>query len=286
MKRQHQEVQTPSWQDMNPSILSKIFSFLGVEDQLFGPPFVCQSWLSATLDTLFQNSKLDLRLMDRLDDKNLRFRFTHLLKLAINLYHGWVSIYFPSKHRLGYFATLYIAERTPRITSVVLPPQVCANMIPIFISALYWKNLRLFQARMNPDLGFLVISQLVDCCKNITELRIHGTVVMEREVSCIIEGFPRIQILDLSECVSSCGALEIALDGRLGWLKELNLLHCKFMGDDGKDIREDYLKLKEFRNKVLEKASGFTSLKKLRHCLVKVCPDCRDHGSLDPENLP
>ncbi|PSS05842.1 F-box/LRR-repeat protein [Actinidia chinensis var. chinensis] len=173
----------------------------------------------------------------------------------------------------GYFATLYLAERTPKISRLVLSSQVCVNMVPIFTSLLYWRNLRAFRARMGPEMGILVILQLLDHCKSITELRLQGT-MMEREASCIVEGFPKLEKLDISESTLSCNALEIVLDGRLKCVKEISILHSKIIGDDGKDIREDYAKLKGFKNKVLERASGLKSLKKLMHCLVKTCPDC------------
>ncbi|KAI8006102.1 hypothetical protein LOK49_LG07G03104 [Camellia lanceoleosa] len=273
----NQKKHYPSWQDLNPYILSKIFSFLNLHDQLFGPAFVCHSWLSSTLHTLFQNSSLDLRLIDCLDEENQRLRFTHLLKLAINHYHGWHSIYFPTKHMFGYFATLYIAERTPNISCVVLSSKVNVNVVPIFVSILYWKNLRVFRAQIHKkDLGFLVVSQLADYCKSITELGLRGWTMMEREVTCIVEGFPRLEKLDLEESTLCGNALEILLDGRLKYVKEINILHCKFMGEDGKDIKGDFLKLKAFKNKVLEKACSVRSLKKLRHCLGQSCPHCKD----------
>ncbi|KAK2638894.1 hypothetical protein Ddye_026689 [Dipteronia dyeriana] len=63
-------------------------------DQLFGTPYVCRSWLSATLDTLFHNSELDLRRIDSLEGKIQRSRFTHLLRIAINRCdRNWVSIH-------------------------------------------------------------------------------------------------------------------------------------------------------------------------------------------------
>ncbi|GMP53033.1 hypothetical protein CsSME_00018633 [Camellia sinensis var. sinensis] len=278
-KQKQKQNQNPSWQDLNPFILSKIFSFLSPHDQLFGPPYVCHSWLSSTLHTIFKNSILDLRLIDTLDQENQRLRFTHLLKLALNHYHGWVSIQFPSKHKFGYFGTVYIAENTPNITSVALSSEASVNMAPIFISLLYWQKLKIFEARMSPDVGYLVISQLVDWCKNMTEIRLHGSVLMEREVSCLVDGLSGLKILDLCESTLSCSAIGIVLDGRLKCVKEINLLHCKFVDDKGEDARADYLVFKAFRDEVVEKASGIKSLKKFVHCLKGTCLHCKDKAS-------
>ncbi|KAI8552495.1 hypothetical protein RHMOL_Rhmol06G0271000 [Rhododendron molle] len=280
-KQKQKQKQSPSlWQDLNPFLLSKIFSFLDFNDQLFGAPFVCRSWLSSTVDTLFKNSSLDLRLIDTLEEENQRLRFTHLLKLALNQYHGWVSIYFPTKHLFGYFGTLYIAERTPSVSSVVLSSSGVCGDFAIFISLLYWKNLKVFRAPVGPENGFHLISQLADRCKKLKEIRLQGT-IMEKEVSSIVEGFPGLQILDFSESTLSSNALDIVFDGRLKFVKEINILHSKVIDDEGKDIREDYWRLNEVRNRMLEKAAGIKSLKKLSHCLVKNCPDCKD--SPNPE---
>ncbi|XAR56504.1 hypothetical protein NMG60_11037022 [Bertholletia excelsa] len=283
MKKKQKNNPSPPWQDLDPFILSKIFSFLPLPDLLFSPPFVCRTWLSATLDTLFPTSTLDLRQIDTLDCENQQLRFTHLLKLALAHYSNWVSVFFPSKHSFGYFATVYISERTPTIKSVILPSGVCLNMIPIFISVLYWKKIRVFRAKIHPEIGFLLISQLVDFCKEMVELGLCGT-LMEREISCLVEGFERIEVLDLSGSTLSCNGVEILLDGRLKWVKEISILHCKILGSDGKDIKEDYVKLKEFRDRVLERASGLRRLKSFLHCLVKNCPDCKEISSIEDTN--
>lgn len=258
---------------MNPFLLSKIFSFLSVNDQLFVVPYVCHSWLLSILETLFKNLTLDLRLIDTLDQENQRLRYIRLLKLALNHCQGWVSIYFPTKHLFGYFGTLFVAERTPDVSSVVFTNSGVCGDLTIFVSLLYWKNLKVFRAPVGPVNGCHLISQLADSCKKLKEIRLKGT-IMQKEASSIVEAFPRIEILDFSESTLSVDALEILFDGRLKFLKEINILHCKVNGDDGKDIRKDYLKLNEVRDKMLEKASGITRLKKLRHCLVKYCPDC------------
>ncbi|KAK9268751.1 hypothetical protein L1049_000512 [Liquidambar formosana] len=270
MKKQ----QNPPWEDLNPFLLSKIFSHLPIHDQLFGPPFVCHSWLSATLETLFHNSILDLRLIDSLDDENQLSRFYHLLTLAINHHQDWVSIYFPNEQVFGYFATLYIAEQTPTISSVVLPSDSCSNALPIYMSLLYWRNLRVFRARLDQSAWLSVLSQLADFCENIVELGIHGD-IEEKEVAYVVECFPRLEVLDFSESTLCGNALGVVLDGRLKRLKELNILHCLIMGEDGEYVSADeYAKSKAFKNEVLQKASGLRSLKKFRYCCDKSCTYC------------
>lgn len=269
----------PSWQDLDPFLLSNIFSFLSLHDQLFGPPFVCHSWLSASLDILFHNSILDLRAIDELDEESQRLRYAHLLKLTINRYHGWVSITFPQKHIFKYFATTFIAERTPKISCVFLPCDGCFDVFPIFVSVIYWKNLKVFHATFGENVGApLFLSQLGDYCKNIVELGVHGK-FKEREImSCLVKGFPLLKVLDLSRSTLACDAfLATVLDGkRLKCIKEINVLHCIFLGDDGKDVREDYLKMKDFKKEMLKKVAKLNGLKKFMHCdLAKsTCQDC------------
>ncbi|GMY31936.1 F-box/LRR-repeat protein At3g48880-like [Fagus crenata] len=257
----------PPWRDFNPFILSHVFSFLPLHDQLFAAPWVCHAWLSATLDTLFHNSILDLTLIDELEDEIQRLRFTHLLRLAINRYHGWVSIYLPKKYMLGYFGMVYIAEKTPRISSAIMPRDVGLCALPVYISLPYWKNLRVFRARLNPNEGLNVISQLADYCKNIVELGFHGEIT-EKEVSCTIQGFPQLRILDISESTLCHKALSMLLDGKLRWLRELNILHCSIVGDDGKDITHptSHKVSMKFNREMQEKASQLRSIKFL-HCL-------------------
>ncbi|KAL7218307.1 hypothetical protein ACSBR2_011554 [Camellia fascicularis] len=278
-KKKQKQKQNPSWQDLNPFLISKIFSFLSPHDQLFGPPYVCHSWFSATLHNLFKNSNLDLRLIDTLGRKKQRLRFTHLLKLAINHYHGWVSIQFPSKHKFGYFGTVYIAENTPNITSVALSSEASVNMVPIFVSLLYWQKLKIFEAQISPNVGCFVISQLADWCKNMTEIRLHGSVLMEREMTCLVDGLSGLKILDVCESTLSCAALGIMLDGRLKCVREINILHCKFVGNNGEDARADYLEFRVFRDDMLEKVCGMKGLKKFVHCLEGTCLHCKNRSS-------
>ncbi|GMY28293.1 F-box/LRR-repeat protein At3g48880 [Fagus crenata] len=257
----------PPWADFNPFILSHVFSFLPLHDQLFVSPFVCHSWLSATLDTLFRNSILDLTLIDELDDEIQRLRFTRLLRLAINRYPGWVSIHLPKKHILGYFGMVYIAEKTPNISTVIMPCDVALHALPVYVSLPYWKSLKVFRARLNPNEGLHVISQLNDFCKNIVELGFHGKIT-EKEVSCTIEGFPRLKILDISESTLCHRALIMLLDGKMRCLRELNILHCSIVGDDGRDInhRKSHIVSTKFNREMQEKVSQLKSVKVI-HCL-------------------
>ncbi|XP_031253195.1 F-box/LRR-repeat protein At3g48880-like [Pistacia vera] len=275
-KRQKQR-QNPPWEDLNPFVLSMIFGCLSPQDLLFCPTYVCKAWLSATIFTLFRNSILDLRLIDDLEDEKQRSRFTHLLKLAIDHFQqDWVTIYFPSKYIFGYFATVYIAERTPNISCVFWPSDVSSRALPIYISLFYWKKLSVFHARLNPEEGFALLLQLAEFCKSLVELGVHGEVT-EREALCIIEGFPRLKLLDLSESTLSSKGLESLLDQRLKNLKELNILHCLILDDNDKDISEtDYCLLKAWRKQLLEKASKLKHLKKFMHCLESSCQECKD----------
>lgn len=243
----------PSWEDLNFSILSLIFSCLSLHEQLFLLPRVCHAWLSVTLDTLFKNSILDLRLLDKLDEEEQQLRFTHLLRLAINRFNGWVSIYFPRKHIFGYFATIYIAEKTPNVSCVVLPCDTISRVSLIHIPLLYWKQLKVFHARLSPDKGLHlhIISQLVICC-NISELGFHGKIT-EKEVLAIVEGFPKLRILDFSDSTLSSKALFMVLDGKLKYLYELNVLHCLIEDVDGKDIGADMDRSRDFKKEMLEK---------------------------------
>ncbi|CAK7350070.1 unnamed protein product [Dovyalis caffra] len=265
---------SPLWEDLNPCILSQIFSCLSLHEQLFLPPCVCHAWLSATLDTLFKNSVLDLRLIDKLD-KEQQLRFTYLLRTAINRYNGWVSIYFPSKYIFGYFAAIFIAEKTPDVSCVVLPCDTSSRVLPIYVQLLHWKKLKVFHARLCPDKGLHmhVISQLADCC-NIVELGFHGKTT-EKEVLGIIESLPKLRILDLSESTLSSKALLMVLDGKLKYLCELNVLHSLIKDADGKEIVADKDRLRDFKKELLEKA--FKSLK-LIHCLENSCKHCDDRS--------
>lgn len=266
----------PSWEDLNFSILSLIFSCLSLHEQMFLLPRVCHAWLSVTLDTLFKNSILDLRLLDKLDEEEQQLRFTHLLRLAINRFNGWVSIYFPRKHIFGYFATIYIAEKTPNVSCVVLPCDTISRVSSIYIPLLYWKQLKVFHARLSPDKGLHlhIISQLVICC-NISELGFHGKIT-EKEVLAIVEGFPKLRILDFSDSTLSSKALFMVLDGKLKYLYELNVLHCLIEDVDGKDIGADMDRSRDFKKEMLEKACTLRSLRKFMYCFGKSCEHCKD----------
>uniref|UniRef100_A0A7N2MBH0 F-box/LRR-repeat protein n=1 Tax=Quercus lobata TaxID=97700 RepID=A0A7N2MBH0_QUELO len=269
-KKNSSKLIIPPWGDFDPFLLSHILSFLPLHDQLFVTPYVSCAWLTATLDTLFHNSILDLVLIDELDDEIQRLRFTHLLRLAINRYHGWVSIYLPRKYMLSYFAMVYIAERTPMISSLIMPCDVALHAGLVHTSLLYWENLKVFKARLDSHEG-LLLQQLADSCKNIVELGVHGEIT-EKEVSSIIEGFPRLKILDISESTLCHKALNLLLDGKLRSLRELDILHCSIVGDDGKDITlptSQMLSMK-FNREIQEKASQLKSVK-FTHCLGIYC---------------
>ncbi|KAB5521277.1 hypothetical protein DKX38_025596 [Salix brachista] len=229
-----------------------------------------------TLDTLFKNSILDLRLIDRLDEEEQQLRFTYLLRLAIDRFNGWVSIYFPRKHIFGYFATIYIAEKTPNVSCVVLPCDTIFRVSPIYIPLLYWKQLKVFHARLCPDKGLHlhIISQVANCC-NISELGFHGNIT-EKEVLAIVEGLPKLRILDFSDSTLSSKALLMVLDGKLKYLYELNVLHCLIKDVDGKDIGAHMDRLRDFKKELLNKACNFKGLKKFIHCFGKSCEHCKD----------
>ncbi|KAM7503961.1 hypothetical protein LguiB_002865 [Lonicera macranthoides] len=278
-KKSKTKLNPPPWQELNIFLLSKIFTFLSPHDQLFITPYVCTSWLHATLHTLFPNSTLPLSPLDTLPQIQ-RPRFTHLLKLAVDRIDGWISISFPSKHPLPYLLAMHIAERTSNISSVFLPSYPSSSLCQAFLSLLYWKNLRVFRGptdKLPPSKGYLLLAQLVDHCKGVVDLGFHGE-VMEREVVSIVEGVPLIKVLDISGSRVWGKGLKVLLDGRLKFLRELNVMHCLFVGDDGDDdvINDDYEKMKGFKEEVFEKVSRLKGLKKFLHCFGKNCQQCKD----------
>ncbi|KAL9441122.1 hypothetical protein AB3S75_019737 [Citrus x aurantiifolia] len=284
---------SPPWQDLNPYLLSMIFARLSLQDQLSGPAYVCRAWLSAALFALFPNSVLDLSLIDKLRGRRQRLRFTLLLKQALDTYDGWVAIYFPSKFVFGYFATAYIAEKTPNVASLFLSSDLVAGSmaLPLCVSFMYWKKLRVFHSRViNPEEGFAVLTQLADFCGNLVELGVHGRIT-ERQVVCIVEGFPRLRVLDLSESCLYSTTLGILLERGSKYLKQLNILHCMILDDeDGKDIRDGhYCLVRKWRREMLGKAStNLKNLKMFMHCLemdIISCAKCRDVKSKYNKNL-
>ncbi|KAK1396989.1 hypothetical protein POM88_006852 [Heracleum sosnowskyi] len=260
------------WKDLNSCVLSKIFFHLSLQDQLFGAPFVCHSWLDASLHTIFNHPNLDLSSIQNLDDDHQHqlLRYTYLLKLAIKHCKNWVSLRLPSRKMPDFFTLMYVAENTPCISRVVLPSNASVDVYPLFMAVMYWKNLRAFHS---PFRGIQFAIQLMDYCKNIVELGLHGG-FSDRDVSCLVEGFPELKVLDLSNSTLSANALAIILDGRLKCIRDLNVLHSVFVDEEGKDLRENYAKLKAFKIKLLEKVSGSNSLKKFMHCLGKSCQQC------------
>lgn len=264
------------WKDLNSCVLSQIFSHLSLQDQLFGAPFVCHSWLDASLHTIFKHPNLDLSSIQNLDDDHPQhlLRYTYLLKLAIKHCKNWVSLRLPCRKMPDFYTLMYVAENTPSISRVLLPSDASVDVYPVFLAVMYWKNLRAFNA---PFRGIQFVIQLMDYCKNIVELGLHGG-FSDREVSCIVEGYPELKVLDLSNSSLSANALAIILDGRLKCIRNLNVLHCVFVDEEGKDIRENYAKSKAFRLKVLEKVSGSNSLNKFMHCLGKSCQHCTNRS--------
>ncbi|XP_074369255.1 F-box/LRR-repeat protein At3g48880-like [Apium graveolens] len=269
----------PQWKDLNPFLLCTIFSRLSLQDQLSCVPFVCHSWLSALLHTLFNHPNLDLSALENLDaNGELRerqlSRYTYLLKLAIKHCKNWVSVSLPSRNMLDFGSVMYVAERTPNISRVMVPCDDSVDVFSIFMAVMYWKNLRAIHA---PFRGFQFVFQLVDYCKNIEELGLHGR-FSERDVACIVAGFPGLKVLDLSSSTLPAVAMRILLDGRLRCIKELNLLHCQFLDLEGKYMRSNYVMFKEFRLQFLDKVSGIKSLKKFMHCMKvsmkKPCEQC------------
>uniref|UniRef100_A0A162A1W8 Receptor ligand binding region domain-containing protein n=1 Tax=Daucus carota subsp. sativus TaxID=79200 RepID=A0A162A1W8_DAUCS len=166
-----------------------------------------------------------------------------------------------------FYTLMFIAENTPCISRVTLPANSSVDVYPVFMAVMYWKNLRIFHA---PFRGIQFVSQLMDYCKKIVELGLHGE-FSERDVCCIVEGFPGLRALDLSNSTLSVNALAVILDGRLKCIRDLNVLHCVFLDEEGKDARENYAKMKLLRLKILEMVSGSKSLKKVMHCLGKSC---------------
>lgn len=273
----------PQWKDLDPFILSKIFSHMSLQDQLCGPPFVCHSWHSASLHSVFNHPNLDLSSIQNLDDHDEQIyqqnlaRYYYLLKLAIKHCKNWVSVCLPCRKMPDFYTLMFVAENTPNISRVVLPSDASIDVYPIFLAAMYWKNLRVFNS---PFRGFQMITQLVDYCNNIVELGLHGE-FSEKEVCCIVEGFPGLKVLDLSKSTLSANALSILLDGRLKCIKELNMLHCLFVDEDGKDMRDEYVKFKAFKFEIFEKISKMKSLKRFMHCLGKPCQQCLDRSLED-----
>ncbi|KAK1405109.1 F-box/LRR-repeat protein [Heracleum sosnowskyi] len=270
----------PQWKDLDPFILSKIFSHMSLQDQLCGPPFVCHSWLSASLHSVFNHPNLDLCSIQNLDDHDEQIyqqnlaRYHHLLKLAIKHCKNWVSVCLPCQKMPDFYTLMFVAENTPNISRVVLPCDASIDVYPIFMAVMYWKNLQIFDA---PFRGIQMITQLVDYCNNIVELGLHGE-FSEKEINCIVEGFPRLKVLDLSKSTLSANALSILLDGRLKCIKELNVLHCLFVDEDGKDMRDDYVKFKAFKFQIFENISR---IKRFMHCLGKSCQQCLDRSLED-----
>lgn len=273
----------PQWKDLNPFLLCNIFSHLTLQDQVSCVPFVCHSWLSALLHTVFNHPNLDFSSLENLDDQDAQLlrRYTYLLKLAIKHCKNWVSLSLPCRNMPDFSTLMYVAEHTPNISRVMVPCDTSADVYPIFMAVMYWKNLRAFHA---PFRGFQFVIQLVDYCKNIEELGLHGQ-FSEKDVSCIVEGFPGLKVLDLSNSTLPAVALRILFDGRLKCIKHLNVLHCQFLDEEGKDMRKDYVKFKVFRLEILEKASGIDSLKKFMHCMrirmKKPCEQCALVGLKD-----
>ncbi|WOH01241.1 hypothetical protein DCAR_0520623 [Daucus carota subsp. sativus] len=132
---------------------------------------------------------------------------------------------------------------------------------------MYRRNLRAFQG---PFRRSQFVVQLVDYCEKIEELGLHGQ-FSEKDVSCIVEGFPRLKVLDLSDSTLPAAVVCVVVDGRLKCIRDLNVVHCKFLDEDGKDMRNNYVKWNAFKLKILEKASGINTLKKFMHCFRERC---------------
>ena len=268
------KIKEAEWRDLNSCVLSQIFGLLSLQDQLFGAPFVCHSWLDASLHTIFKHPNLDLSCMQNLDDHQQLSRFIHLLKLAIKHCKNWVSLCLPPRKMPDFYTLMFIAENTPCISRVTLPANSSVDVYPVFMAVMYWKNLRVFHA---PFRGIQFVSQLMDYCKKIVELGLHGE-FSDRDVCCIVEGFPGLRALDLSNSTLSVNAVAVILDGRLKCIRDLNVLHCVFLDEEGKDVRENYAKMKLLRLKILEMVSGSKSLKKVMHCLGKSCEQCMNRS--------
>ncbi|XP_017245806.1 uncharacterized protein LOC108217488 [Daucus carota subsp. sativus] len=276
----------PQWKDLDPFLLCLIFSHLSLQDQLSCVPFVCHSWLSALLHTLFDHPNLDLTSLQDLDghDQQLQLRqlsrYFYLLRLAIKHCKNWVSLSLPCRNMPDFATLMSVAEQTPSICRVVVPCEASVDVYPVFVAVMYWRNLRAFQG---PFRGSQFVVQLADYCEKIEELGLHGK-FSEKDVSCIVKGFPRLKVLDLSDSTLPAAAVSVVMDGRLKCIRDLNVVHCKFLDEDGKDMRINYVKWKAFKLEILEKASGINTMKKFMHCFrertEKPCEDC---GVIDLE---
>lgn len=140
----------------------------------------------------------------------------------------------------------------------------------------------MFQARVEPDQGFNLLSQLADFSTNLLELGFHGKIT-QHEALCVIQGLPGLKVLDLSGSDLSSEALVMLLDGRLMNLREVNVLHCVILDKEGKNMfckdYIDYSYLKAWKKWVLDKAAHHTSLRKFLHCFDFSCQLCLDNSN-------
>ncbi|KAJ7967768.1 hypothetical protein O6P43_011985 [Quillaja saponaria] len=84
---EEEKINNRKWDEMNHEIMVSTMKLLPRKELFITVCYVCKSWLSALLDSLFPpGDVLDLRLIDSIpnvkEEEYLRIRFRHYLKLV------------------------------------------------------------------------------------------------------------------------------------------------------------------------------------------------------------
>ncbi|KAF8377016.1 hypothetical protein HHK36_030388 [Tetracentron sinense] len=257
------------WDYMNPDILVNIFERLPLRELLYRVGYICRSWLSATLETLFPlGEMLDLRRLDSIKEPCFRIKILIFLKIMLSRHPttGWIKIYFP-RYKLKEEAFVYIAQRSPSLRHIIFP-RIELTIHP-FKAISYWKDLREFSSGFYHVISVRTFKKLNTCCKHLCILDLYGR-LGDEGASVIATSFPKLRYLRLRHCVLSVDALSIILDGHKNLL-ELDVRHTVCTDYKYLDFVEGKVRLKELKEEIHLKAAG---IKEYLHCEGKLCPEC------------
>ncbi|XP_020591455.1 F-box/LRR-repeat protein At3g48880-like isoform X3 [Phalaenopsis equestris] len=204
------------WEDLSSDLLLAIFSRIGVADLIAGVPYVCSAWRYAARDP-FCWRVLDFRswgdISHRLDcRRDEAVDFADLFDFAITRSEEVIdSVYFPyfsDEIDLECPMLQYFSMKNPNVSEA----EFCKAIGKIE----FLKGMAVDESLICHQ----VLQHVSQCCVNFIELKVFSDTMDETMASIICECLPRLQKLEITECVMSRGAILTLLDG----LKELEYL--------------------------------------------------------------
>ncbi|THU65790.1 hypothetical protein C4D60_Mb05t07360 [Musa balbisiana] len=275
------------WEEMPVDCLVAVFRRLGLDDLSVAVPFVCKSWLRASMDPgcwkVLNFHHLDFlpwssfarRFMARHALRS--FSFSGFMKVAVARSHGSaVELRFPPVFGASLQDLVYASIKCPRLRILSLPDLTLADEAHIPEMVGKWKDLERLEMGTKPSTFSTMVSEISRNCDNFTALRVSGSIEKE-DAWAVVNSLPELKHLELCKSYLTKAELMVIMNG-CRKLERLSVRNCLGFEADEEVLRTGSgIKAFEHEGSKLLDDSGYETDEPDYHHEYFLLPHCSCH---------